>query len=347
MKRLLIFIVLITTLTACPGAPLAWHVNLLDKIEKKTGSFEVELPFTGTEFNVLPFVASNTTGAYKFNSPVATPIEIPFPTLPPIAIPVDYSDQTISVKLTAATISYKLKLAKIGDISGQLRVQAYLTTTDGDISAASSKLGAEIVYDLSKTQEVFVRDVVLSPEQLTAINEKQLKIAFKVAGSLKVITAGDVGVSYELQALSIKNIKLAIDEKLPNKDGEIADFSDADKIPPQVVGLKLDYGIRLEHNGDFAGKVNVQLYLAPVDENDIYQDKYKFGSGQEIDLSKNDQLISGNAAVNQLQLAAARKDQKLKYGLRINGDVGINKGGKIKFDYTIKKLDLTAFFTIL
>ncbi len=302
------------------------------------------MPFSGGEFDILPFVGTNKTGAYKFNAPLGV---IPFLTLSAIAIPVDYSDQTISAKLTAATISYQLKLARIGDISGQLKIQAFLITTDGDITATSSKLGDELVYDLSKTQEVFDRDVVLSSEQLTAINEKQLKIAFKVSGSLRVLTAGEVGLSYELQKLSLKNIKLAIDEKLPNKNGEIADFSDADKITPQVVGLRLDYLLELIHNGDFAGKVSVQIFLAPVDETDVFQEKYKFGSAQDIDLSKNAQDIKANASINQLQLAAARKDQKLKYAMQIIGDVGINKGGKIRFDYKIKKLDLTAYFTIL
>ncbi len=345
MKKLIALLLLVLLLSGCPGAPLAWKVNLMDKIETKTGSFNIELPFTTGEYDLLSFVGANKSGEYKVNVPIKGKIPL---SLPIVAIPVDFTDQEISVELTAATIKYQILLRSIGDLRGNISVQAYLTDENTDLESADSKLGEQIIFDLSKDEQVFTREVVLTAKQLKGINERKLKIGFKVSGNMEVVRSGVVGVAYELQTLGLKDMKFAFDEKMPDADGEIADFSDAEPIPPQVVGLRLDYTLGLNHDGDFSGITTAQVYVAPIDETDIFQEKYIFGNAKDIDMSKNEQDISGSASVNSIQLNAARKDQKLRVGLRLIGkDVAINKGGNITFEYELKKADLTAYFTIL
>ena len=220
MKKLIALLLLVLLLSGCPVAPLAWKVNLMDKIETKTGSFNIELPFTTGEYDLLSFVGANKSGEYKVNVPIKGKIPL---SLPIVAIPVDFTDQEISVELTAATIKYQILLRSIGDLRGNISVQAYLTDENTDLESADSKLGEQIIFDLSKDEQVFTREVVLTAKQLKGINERKLKIGFKVSGNMEVVRSGVVGVAYELQTLGLKDMKFAFDEKMPDADGEIAD----------------------------------------------------------------------------------------------------------------------------
>ena len=345
--RLAALSMLLAALGACSFAPLGFSVNLLDRFpDETTGSFTFDAE--SVTVDLKPQLGGAATGGFSQNSPVGgitlPPIDLVLPSAAGQTL--DFRDQTLPAELTAATLSYRVVLAN-RNLTGTLQVQPYLAPVGADDAAQEGyALGPAQPYTLGGAAAMLSADVELNEAQLAGINAKQLRLALRLSGSVSVVTAGEVSVTYTFQTLSLTifGVTAQLDELLPNADGTVLDFSDED-ISGRIVDAALVYDLTLTSSAALDGSLTAQVYLAPPGEDSLWQAKYAFGEPEQLELAQPEIPVTGRASLNDVQKPVLDQ-QVLRLGVRVVGTATVPLQGAIAVEYRFNNLTLEGGFAL-
>lgn len=345
IQRLTVLGCLLIALSACSFAPLRFSVDLLERFpDEATGSFSFDAP--SVTVDLLPRLGDAVTGGFNLPSPVGgitLPVALVLPSSAGQAL--DFRDQTLPVKLTAATLSYTIVLTS-SNLSGTLQIQPYLAPTGTDAAAQEAyALGSAQTYTLG-TNAVLRADVQLNEAQLEGINAQQLRLALGLSGEAGVVTAGEVSVTYIFQSLSLTvfGVTAELDELLPSPDGTLLDFSD-EGITGRILDASLVYDLTLTRSADLAGDLTAQVYLAPPGEESLWQPKYAFGEPERLELGQSEIPVSGRAELSDAQKSVL-DTQTLRLGVRVRGTATVPLEGAIDIHYRFNSLRLELAYAL-
>ena len=345
-------------LSACSFAPLPFDRNLLEN-QSLVGSFNFATP--NGEVSLLPFIGERSTGAIgPFTSPIAATLDIVTIanalglsiTIPPgqQGFLLDFSEEPLPADLTQATISYELSVSGEGPVSAQLGLQVYLAPV------ASDNLLQE-KYVLGDVQRISITEgdtsvgaaVELSGVQLDAINAGQMRLAVAVVeGSISFSEAGQASLAYAFDALTLDvgSVSARVDEQVPAPEGGTLDFSDVDVPGPgRIVNLGVDYELLVALPSQLGGNAKVQVYIAPVDEPNPFQEQYTFGKNHDLDLNSSSLKIVDRASLEGDQKRVLR-DKTLRYGVQVTAAPDVELGQTIQIDYGFEKLELFGGYSL-
>ena len=345
VQRLTVLGLLLFVVNACGFAPLYFNVDLLKRFPNETtGSFTFDAP--SVTVDLLPQLGDAVTGGYALPSPVGgvtLPVALVLPSAAGQAL--DFRDQTLPAKLETATLSYSLALTS-SNLTGTLQVQPYLASVGADDAAqAKYALGSPQTYILG-ADGVLTANVELNEAQLDGINAKQLRLALGLSGTLGVVAAGEVSVTYTFQslALTVFGVTATLDELLPGSDGTLLDFSDED-ISGRIVDAALVYDLTLTSSAALDGNLTAQVYLAPPGTDSLYQAKYAFGEPEQLELAQPEIPVTGRADLNRDQRPVLDQ-QVLRLGVRVVGTATVPLQGAITVDYRFNSLTLEVAYAL-
>lgn len=108
-------------------------------------------------------------------------------------------------------------------------------------------------------------------------------------------------------------------------------------------GAQVEYGATLSYTGQtvLSGEVSLQAYLAPVNGEDLWQDKYKLGEAQHLQLAQGQSLLklAGSVPFNNDQIQALNA-KKLRFGVYAKGTVSSSQPATVTFNYEVTQLTL-------
>ncbi len=343
--RLAILGILLAALGACSFAPLGFSVDLLKRFpDQKTGSFTFDAE--SVTVDLLPRLGGARTGGFNQPSPVGgitLPVDFVVPS--DAGQTLDFSDQTLPAELETAALSYGLTLMS-KNLTGTLQIQPYLAPVGSDAAAQEAyALGEPQEYRLG-TEGALNADVELNEAQLSGINAKQLRLALRLSGTVGVVTAGEVSVTYTFQTLSLTvfGVTAQLDELLPSPEGTLLDFSDED-ISGRIVDAALVYDLTLTSNAVLDGDLSAQVYLAPPGEDSLWQAKYAFGEPEALELAQAEIPITGRADLNNDQRPVL-DTQILRLGVRVVGTATVPLQGAITAHYRFNSLTLEVAYAL-
>ncbi len=346
-------IVSLALLAACSFAPLPFTVNLLERFPAEAeGSFAFSTP--SGRVDLLPYLGEFGEGGFTLPG-LGLPlpgVTVPVPrfVLPSAAgYAVDFSDQALPARFEEVTIDYRLGLMHNGALDGQLELQVYLAPLGTDSTDQEAyALGEPLVYDLSEATTVLSASILLNPAQLQAINERRLRLALALQGSVSFSVAQDITLTYRFEALelTVGGITATVDEVLPDAAGVTLDFSDEEVPGPgRIVGLGLDYGLTVSHGSVLGGSITAQVYVAPPGADELWQEKYAFGAPKTIDLAQNDIGLAENASLRGEQLEILPL-QRLRVGVRVTGTPALPLGEEVRLSYRFTRLLLRLHYAL-
>ena len=351
-------LLLIAVLSACSFAPIPFGRNLL---EDGPLSSSVSFATPKGAVNLLPFLGERGNGAIgPFTSPVAATLDVVTLaetlglsiTVPPNpnGFELDFSEEPLPADLTQATVSYELSVAAEGPVSAVLGLQVYLAPSTADTLIQEK-------YVLGDVQRIEIADgapsisesVELSGDQLDAINAGKMRLAVAVVeGSLSFASPGQGSLAYSFDALTLDvgSVTARIDEKVPNASGNTLDFSDVDVPGPgRIVKLGVDYRLIASLPQQLGGSAAIQVYIAPVEETNPFQEKYAFGKRHELDLNTGRLEIVDRAELNKEQRRVLR-EKNLRYGIQVTAAPDVELGQTIKITYGFEKLELFGGYSL-
>jgi hypothetical protein len=337
-------------LAACSFAPLSFNVDLLERFPNETsGSFTLTAP--AARVDLTPYLGAFAQGSFDVPVPLAG-VSVPISGL---VLPsatgqlLDFRDRTLPVSLKAATLSYDLNLLRSGGVTGTLEIQPYLAPArETDVARAGYALGEPQLYDLGEASANLRAEVPLNAAQLEAINAGQLRLALGISGTVRLDASGEASFGYSFQSLSltVSSVAAQLDTFLPDADGEQLDFRDEEVPGPgRIIDLALEHAVLLTHGGDLEGTLSAQVYVAPVGDEPLWQEKFAFGEPEMIDLSQREVVLSGRANLNEAQKPLLG-EQRLRIGVRVTGDAALVLEQVITVDYRFQKLLLEAKYAL-
>lgn len=347
MRRILLLPLLL--LAACSFAPLRFNIDLLERFpEQASGSFLVEVPGGVASGNVdlLPLLGSSVTGGFSQSSPVGgvtLPVSLLFPDA--VGTTLDFRSETLPADLDAATLNYRIEFSS-QNLSGTLQIQFYLAPVGTDnIENPEYALGPVQSLTLGGNS-VLEASIPLSGAQLTAINDQQVRLALALSGDLTVVAPGEVSLEYTFRELSldVSGITAALNERLPDPDGYLFDFSD-EEIPGSIVDAELFYELTLSHDLTGTGTLTAQVYVAPPGGEELFAPAFAFGDPQEIDLSQQTITLSGQAELNSDQRPLLDA-QSLRVGVRVTGTATAALQETIEVGYVFETLQLRVGYSV-
>ncbi|MEZ4630674.1 MAG: hypothetical protein R2880_08200 [Deinococcales bacterium] len=338
------WVLIMVVLSACTSVPVSFSLNLLDSLEKTSDTLSIDLPQTALDLNA--HLGDAAQSELRINAPVAgipVPLTHDFPHAGGQKL--DLSDLALDVSLKQMTLDYVLEVYSIGQLTGQVSIQAYLAADDGSaLIAEAHRLGDPFSFNFDGAKTL-TESITLSPAQVASVNTRKLRFLLRLEGNATVGAAGDVGLGYRITSLKANDLVIGFDAKVPEQTGVIE--LDNITVPPALVGLILDYDANLSYDRSFVGMFQVQLYVAPADVANIWQEAYRFGPSLTFNLSQKNQQLKGSTKLNQAQFEAVIRKKGLRYGAIVTGEVTLPDGGNMTISYKINKLSLTAQFAIL
>lgn len=345
-------------LSACSFAPLPFDTNLLED-QGVSGSFNFATP--SGEVSLLPFIGASSTGAIgPFSSPVAATLDVVSLadllglsiTIPPSqqGFLLDFSEEPLPANLTQATVSYELSVSGEGPVSAELGLQVYLAPVASDnLLQADYALGDVQRISIAEGDTSVGASVELSGVQLDAINAGEMRLAVAVVeGSISFSEAGQASLAYAFDALTLDvgSVSARIDEQVPSPEGDTLDFSDVDVPGPgRIVNLGVDYELVVALPAQLGGSAKVQVYIAPVDEPNPFQEQYAFGQNHDLDLNTSSLRITDRASLEGDQKRVLR-DKTLRYGVQVTAAPDVELGQDIQIDYGFEKLELFGGYSL-
>ncbi|HEU4741317.1 MAG TPA: hypothetical protein VFS50_06950 [Meiothermus sp.] len=141
------------------------------------------------------------------------------------------------------------------------------------------------------------------------------------------------------QPLPAGNVEF--ERPLPDKSGYSLDFSREQLY--SVRGVRVEYGATVSYTGQtlLSGDVSVQAYLAPVNGEDLWQDKYKLGDPQNLQLAQGQSLLklAGSVQLNNDQVKALNA-KKLRFGVYAKGTASSSQAATVTLNYEVTNLTL-------
>jgi len=337
-------------LAACSFAPLSFNVDLLERFPNEaSGRFTLAAP--AAQVDLVPYLGASAQGSFGVPIPLSG-VDVPVSGL---VVPsaegylLDFRDRALPVSLGAATLSYDLELLRRGGVTGALEIQPYLAPAEEtSVAQARYALGAPQRYDLGAASARLRTEAPLNAAQLEAINDGRLRLALGVSGTVRLGASGEASFGYRFESLSlaVSSVSAPLDALLPDADGEVLDFRDEEVPGPgRLVGLALEYAVALSHGGELDGTLRAQVYVAPVGDESLWQEKFAFGELQTVDLSQREVVLSGRAELNGAQ-EPLLDDQRLRVGVRVTGDAALALGRDITVDYRFEELLLEAKYAL-
>ncbi|WP_457631008.1 hypothetical protein [Oceanithermus sp.] len=129
----------------------------------------------------------------------------------------------------------------------------------------------------------------------------------------------------------------SLDFRLPDVSGQ--QVSGYDEIPMRPASVSLDYELSLEQDGDLSGTAQVTFYMA-ASSADLWDSANQLGEAQQVDMSRQQQTVSGTLALNDAQIDALMSGEFV-VGARLSGNVT----GSANLSYQFERLLLkVAFF---
>lgn len=344
---------LLTFLVACSFAPLPFTVDLLERLaDRAEGSVTFRTPEVKVDLAALLGEAREAGFSLPGLGLPLPGVTLPVPrfVLPPWgAHPLDFREVELPGRFEDASVDYRLRLEHGGNVGGELRAQLFLAPVRADAADQPGyALGGVQTFDLSEKEAIFENSLPLNAAQLQGIAEGRLRLALALEGELALIASGDTAFRYAFEALelTVRGLTAALDEHVPNDEGEVLGFADTELPGPgRVVGLGLDYALRLSHDSELAGYLTLQLYVAPPGEDSLWQDAYRFGTPQTLDLAAQAFDLSERAFLNETQLELLRARQ-LRVGLRLTGEPTVRLGEDVTLRYAFTKLLLRVRYAL-
>lgn len=346
-------VALLTFSVACSFAPLPITVDLLERLADRTeGSVSFRTPEVRVDLAALLGEAREAGfGLPGLGLPLpGVTLPVPRFVLPPWgAQPLDFGEVELPGRFEEASVDYRLRLEHSGNLGGELRAQLFLAPVRDDAADQPAyALGEVQSFDLNARTAVFERSLPMNAAQLQGIAEGRLRLALALEGELALNASGDTAFRYAFEALelTVRGLTVALDERLPNDEGELLDFADVELPGPgRVVGLGLDYALNLRHDSELAGQLSLQLYIAPPGEDSLWQDVYRFGAPQTLDLAAQEFVLSERAFLNEAQLELLRA-RRLRVGLRLTGEPTLRLGEEVTLGYAFTRLLLRLHYAL-
>ena len=343
-KRLFLFVAFMS-LGAC-SFPVS--LNLLDVFpDAAEGRFTFTTP--SGRVNLLPNLSAPQDTVSLPNVPISVG-GISFPEIV-TALPVEID--VPEAALTAAEVSYAVELEAVGELSGTFTLQPYLAPQGvNNVASSAYALGEAQSLTLPNAQTLQAT-LSLNAEQLRGVNEGALQFAFGVAGRNVSVGQGEVGVRYAVTQLEVEatEVRVDVNEFLPQEAGEKLDFSDQD-VPPRAEAYGIDYRLTLTPDASVTGELTAQLYLAPPlaegqdDADDpLFSERYAFGEAQTLALGQDQVTLEDAAAFNEAQEQILETEQ-LRVGVRLTGTATVPLGSEVGLDYAFTRLELSGGYRI-
>ena len=344
LKRLFFFAALLS-LGAC-SFPVS--LNLLDVFpDAAEGRFTFTTP--SGRVDLLPSLSAPQDTVSLPGVPVAVE-NISFPEIVTV-LPVE--TDAPEAALTAAEVSYAVELEAVGELSGTVTVQPYLAPqVVSNVASNAYALGEAQTLSLPDAQTLKAT-ISLNAEQLRGVNEGALQFAFGVAGRDVSVGRGEVGVRYAVSQLEVEatEVRVDVNEFLPQEAGEKLDFSDQD-VPPRAEAYGIDYRVMLSPDASVTGELTAQLYLAPPlaegedDADDpLFSKRYAFGEAQTLALGQEQVTLEDSAAFNEAQ-EQILETERLRVGVRLTGTATVPLGSEVGLDYAFTRLELSGGYRI-
>ena len=255
--------------------------------------------------------------------------------------------------LTAAEVSYAVALAAVGDLSGAFTLQPYLAPQGvRNVASDAYALGEAQTLTLPDGQTVQAT-LSLNEEQVRGVNEGALQFALGVAGREVRVGRGEVGVRYEVTQLEVNatEVRVDVNELLPEETGEKLDFSNQD-VPPRAEAYGIDYRVILTPDAGVTGELTAQLYLAPplsegrgASDDPLFSERYAFGKTQTLPLGQGEVTLEDSAAFNEEQESILDTEQ-LRVGVRLTGTATVPLGSEVGVGYAFTRLELSGGYRI-
>ncbi|RIH84514.1 hypothetical protein [Calidithermus roseus] len=157
------------------------------------------LPIT---IDLLPHLGNQKSGSYTQEVPPGQ-VTLSNAILPEGGWNADFSSQNIPVSFKTVRLSYEVAVSSSGvALSGSVRAQAYLAPmSESNPIQEKYKLGAEQSVDLGASSSKLAGSAELTPEQVTAVNEKKVKVLVVLNGTASSGSGGTLKLDYEVQKL--------------------------------------------------------------------------------------------------------------------------------------------------
>ena len=128
-----------------------------------------------------------------------------------------------------------------------------------------------------------------------------------------------------------------LDLRLPDDEGETISGYETIQFKPSMVNL--NYELDISQDGNLQGSAEIAFYLTSPG-GDLWDSTNMIGEAQQIDLSQNNQSISGTINLNSKQIDALMAGE-ITIGAKLSGDVT----GSATVNYEFKQFILKiAFF---
>ena len=123
---------------------------------------------------------------------------------------------------------------------------------------------------------------------------------------------------------------------------------DEASVPVRLERAQLHYDVTVGYSGpELAGGITAHVYLAPVGEDELFQEKYLLASRSVALVEDHTPFeLAGTITANETQIEAVN-EKELRLGIRLMGDVTSASTGTATFHYTIDTLRLRVGFSLL
>lgn len=353
--RWVVGIVFVTLLAACSFAPLPFN----ERLEIAPNEISISVP-TG-QVNLLPLLGENRSGELGPFPTLVAPVTLDVVTLAnqlgiEVVIPLggdgftfDFSNEPLPAELTGASLTYSLEVSVVGPVSADVTLQPYLAPiNEARLLSEVYALGAARPISVDEGATQVMDTIQLNGAQLEAINSGRLRFAVAVTeGSLTFEEVGAASLAYSFNALNldIESVSAAVSERIPSAEGGSFDFSDVDVPGPgRIVNLGVDYTINLSFEG-VGGSASAQLYLAPLDAENVFAESYAFGERQAVNLDSGQVTLSDRASLSGDQRRIIR-EQAFRYGVLIEAEPDVALGRPIVIRYEFEDLELFGGYSL-
>src|SRR5690554_1652434 len=172
----------ILLLAACSGLPLPMDVDLKAKVPADSSEGTVSEPIEKGEAETLDLLLPTEAGEC-----------------------VDFSEVAPGVTVQSAKLQWIVDATYDGPaLTGKVQARAYATGAGDEVFHSSNTLGPTFTLKLDRTSTRLAGAAVLNPEQLQAVNDREVCWGVEVTGrDLAALEDGTAHVHYEVKKLML------------------------------------------------------------------------------------------------------------------------------------------------
>ncbi len=172
---------LATILGACAAVPIPHTVDLRAQMAQTTGT--VTTPIEEGQADVVDLRLPTEDGAC-----------------------LDFSDTAPGATVQSAQLQWIVDATYDGpDLTGKLQARAYAAGAGDDVFASQNTLGPVVTINLDKTTTRLAGAANLNPNQLAAVNDREVCWGVWVTGEdVEALESGDAAIDYDVKQLRLR-----------------------------------------------------------------------------------------------------------------------------------------------